>query len=213
MKKFLSLAFVALLFTACQKDYDNTTTSSSAAGAASASYFPLTAGSTWLHRSQVFGEYTTTVLPGDTIIDNKKFSIVTTLGGARQFYHQQGGNISSYGQSFGGVPVPNFIVLKEGGLGTKWTNTLTSPGAVSTFNSEIKAVGLTRTVLGKQYKDVIQVEIRQTVTAPGFGTFDAGTYVQFYAKGVGAIEGFSQYDFMGLTPYSDTTRLVSYTIK
>ncbi len=97
-------------------------------------------------------------------------------------------------------------------VGATWTDQIVqSPTQTAIYDYTIVAKGISRTVAGIIYPDVIQVN---TVTSASVGgiTIPAGNSTYYFAKGVGLIEAINYTDFLG-TPIQAFHRvLITATI-
>lgn len=132
----------------------------------------------------------------DSIIDGKifkKFSVTNSAGNT--YYNCTGGVSTSIvlnGISIGGITIPvvKLVMLKANSpVGTTWQDTISLAGGTNAiYTSSIAAKGISRTVLGTVFNDVIQVHQEGALLVPGLGTtpFSSGDY--YFAKDVGLVE-------------------------
>lgn len=218
MKNALLLFATAILFTACQKDLvdpTNTPTTTNTTNNGSGDYYPLAAGNTWQYSSTSYGNYTNTILDKDTLIEGKKYFVVTASNTpGHQYLNKTGPVYTFWGSSIGGISAKNYVLLKEGPVGTIWSSSIDVPNAINTYDYKTEALGLTRIVNGKAYKNVMQLSTKISMTSPLFGStpIDAGSMTTYYAKGVGIIESVSTVSVL-TTSVTDTVRLVAYKVK
>lgn len=149
-------------------------------------------------------EYILTSLGTDTTIQGKKFNVFTSnLAGpeSQTYFTKEGGNYFQYGTYIdpgsGEVSPNGFIMLyfkDDQPVGSTWEETHTIQGMVQHFKSSIKGKGLSKTVNGITYKDVIEIEVTATPELPA-GTpeipgmpIDLKTVTHgFLAKNIGMI--------------------------
>jgi hypothetical protein len=73
-------------------------------------------------------------------------------------------------------------------IGTTWSEVIQNQiGQDVTFQYTILEKGISRTVLGRNYPDVIHIELRQSIDLLGT-PIEAGVSQYYYAKGVGVVE-------------------------
>ena len=201
-----------LFFTACQKEIkeDNST-----AGGNASDYQPTTAGSEWNYTSTSAGNYKIVSLGTDSLINGMqyyKFDNINNGISVRFYVNKANGVYRNYGFFPAAAQVIDLIVLKDSAVGTTWTNTITNAGISNYHKYTVHAKDQQRTVNGKNYNNVIELDYELLVDNPlTGGTISAGTGKNYWAKGVGAIESNYDLGFFGVT-VKDTTRLISYTI-
>ena len=199
------LAFVLLAFFAsCQKEIEPQNGTPAGGGTTGSDYQPTSANSEWKMKSTSIGDYTIRSLGTDTTANGETYVRFDHSIGGRQYIAKKNGvykQLANVPQAGGWV---SFIYLKDAAVGSSWTSNL---GPVEMRYSVAKT-GLQKTVNGKQYANVIQVNYEQY--AMGMKT---ATGEQYYAKGVGAIEGISRIDMLGVQTTIDSTYLVSSIIK
>lgn len=215
MKYLILILFSAFIFTACQKEIDGGS-GNGGAGSTSSDYQPVTANSEWNYSSTSAGNYSVKSLGTDTTINGKKyykFDNITPQGAVRSYIAKVNGVYWQYGESPVGGVILEQIFLKDSAIGTNWTNTITISGFNNYHKYTVSARDLQRTVNGKNFSNVIELTYEMSVDDPiGGGVLSTGGGKQYYAKGVGAIESYFNVGFLGIS-VSDTTKLVSYTIK
>lgn len=150
-------------------------------------YLPVTAGSTWNYGGpqpySVTALSTTKEINGKTFreMENKQGNTVT-----KSFFSKQGGEYTGIG-FVSGTGTMEVTFLKENvAVGTSWEQTFVINGVNSTYKSKLVATGLTKTVSGKEYKDVAQVQMESRFEVMGI-EIDGPTANYFFAKGVGLI--------------------------
>lgn len=216
MKKFFLsfclLTSLVFLFTQCSKD--NTTS----APAATANYSPLTVGSNWTYNfvdGSSSGTQILTVTDKDTSINGKSYKVLSNSDSSGNNYLAKIDSNYYRFASFAGIGSIEELYLKDNrGVGSTWTNTVpfTLPGSPVSLTANltytIAEAGTTRTVNGKDYKDVIHVNVVVNVLSVNFGGGDF-----YYANNVGLIESSIKLTPSTQTTYTSSQQLVSYEIK
>lgn len=206
----LSVAVIALA--GCKKDSSNkpSTTSNT--------YLPVTKGSTWTYNDITAGASDTrtiTVTGATTQINGKTYdniAINTVSSGNTTGYYLASNH--QYAMRVLGSQVAITLELQLGldnqNVGYSWTTTPTDNGKVADFPARlintIKETGISKTVNGKSYSDVIHTQGNLQYDF-GTGYTTAGTYDFYLAKGVGLIEltlntNGSNYETETLSSYS-----------
>lgn len=219
MKKIMTLVCAGFLLSACQKEIESLngngatsggTTSGSTGGGTttgSADYQPVTTASKWNMKSTSIGDYSMTSLGTDTTINNLRYYKFDHSSAGRQYISKEGG---VYKQRINYAPAGGWTTLtylKDAAVGTTWTETLSASGTSFQMKYTVAAVGGTRTVAGKAYNNVLKVTYEQSLMG-----MTTATGEQYYAKGVGPIEGVSRMDVFGVTTTTDSSYLVSAVI-
>jgi hypothetical protein len=213
MKKFFSIAFVAIscVFVSCQKEVENDNPTST--GSSQDDYFPSTKGSQWKLNSSTSGEYYVTALGEDTLIGNDRYYKYNLSAGGRQYLSKTNGVYTSYAYVPQAGQSVKMISLKDAPAGTTWNNVLTTPSGNINYKYQVTGRDLEKTVNGTTFKNVIAVQYDLLIDDPMNGQqVKYGSGRHYYAKGVGAIASSFDVNFMGITS-RDTTYLASYTIK
>lgn len=190
---FLCLA----LATSCKKDVVdvNQPSPEATAGAIEADtntdYYPYKTGNSYSFVDSV-GTAATAVgstvnISGDSTIDGKTFKRSAPASGAAKFVNTDGGVTTLV--SFNGADKITTTVLKANEpVGATWTDNFTNGGIPTNYEWKMIAKGLTRTVLGTTYNNVIQVHLNGTAEIPGQGKVVFADSDYFYAPNVGLIE-------------------------
>jgi len=194
MKTVLVLVFTSALFISCQKELNFDIVAGNSACKA-CSYIPFCDGSVYVYSDTTGGvgiDVTDTVnIIRDTSIDGKvyqKFSNALTDG----FYNCESGvstvlllNVLSAG---GAIPRLEQTLLKANSpVGATWSNTVSTPVADIVYNSRIEEKGISKTLLGVTYNDVIHVRSVLS-TAIGGIPIVLGESHFYYANNIGLIE-------------------------
>ncbi len=190
----------------------------------SANYQPVTKNSYWKNEAD-FGtaiETETVTMTGNTkLINNKTYyeaeSVIGKAATKSLAYYHHSNHIYKVRSTslIYGVTVEFEYLNDTAKVGYTWTRSVTDNGKVNDIParlvSKIKAVGLTKIVNGKTFKNVIQTEMKLQYNMTGaFET--SGTYDTYIAKGVGIIQINSDLDFMGIKMTS-STKLKEHSIK
>lgn len=195
-KSILLLVLSALTFAACA---DSNPAAPNDLGNTQSSFYPRSKGSTWTYTGDF--SYTVTIL-GDTTLDGKTWTMLNnSIGGIGLLLFENNGYYSATLDKRDAL----LHFLKENApVGTKWSFDYMVTTTTSTYDLEIKGVGLTRVVEGHTYTDVIHVHQTTSMTFQGQKIpYNEGDY--YYAKGVGFIES-------DLGALGGKVRLASYTI-
>lgn len=214
MKHFFLLLFSAAVFASCQKEVDDILGGGNSNSGGD--YQPVSAGSEWNYSSTSSGTYSVKSLGTDTTINGRKyyeFDNVSSAGTARSYLSKINGIYRQYGDFAPAGLTLEMIYLKDSATGTTWTETISVGGFSNYHKYTVTARGIQRTVSGKNFSNVIELDYQMSLDDPlTGGVINAGGGKQYYAKNVGAIESFFTVGFFGVN-VSDTTKLVSYTIR
>jgi hypothetical protein len=218
---FAALAAIGA-FSSCQKDYSaeygtlqQATTTANALGVndcKASPYFPVCTGSEYnytdtrgaLSVGTALGaptNYTLTYL-GDTTIETKTYQKIKGTGNLVTYFNSNNGALTQIilnqdRQTNTAVPFYKFTIVKSNEpVGATWRDVLTLPNDPNEIHDyTVIAKGLTKTVFGINYNDVIQ--IREDITSANYGTSPYIYKNQYFAKGVGLIECITSYDLAG----------------
>jgi hypothetical protein len=177
-------------------------------------YQPTTAGSEWRMASTTAGSYTITALAGDTLIEGKKFYRFDNNMTGRGYISKENGVYTHHTEH----PIDedlriSMVMLKDAAVGTTWTNAVGYMGATNDFIYTVIGRDATKSVNGKEYKDVITVQYEATMQNPlTGGNMKFATGRIYTAKGIGTIATKYEMDLFG-QKMEDSTYLVSYIIK
>jgi hypothetical protein len=164
-------------------------------------YMSMTPGNSWTYETR--DNSTTLISPNtvvstsrDTSLMGKTYHVFTNSNGAaNDYYNITGTDYYTYRAISAALAIPpiEVIYLKDAALNTSWSQTVNVPlsGVPSTvpvvFTNVIAAKGLSRTVNGKVYTDVVQVTTTAAVT--GLPAGSVVTDIQsYYAPKFGLIE-------------------------
>src|SRR6185436_2830425 len=217
MRYILFSFLAAIVFVACQKEVDGGLGNGGSGGGGNASdYQPVSANSEWDYTSTTGGSTHTVALGTDTMINGLRYyKFNTTSGGQTQrgYISKVNGVYRTYGNFDPVGQVVELVYLKDSAIGANWTNTISVGGFSNYHKYTVARRDIQHAVNGRSYSTVIEVNYDFSIDNPlGGGMLSIGGGKYYYAKGVGLIEGFFGFDFFGVTS-SDTTRLVSYTIR
>lgn len=222
------LALLTLSFSACKKKSDDvnpSTSTTTATVSADDSYYPTTKDNTW-----TFTQGSATVVNKATgiskVISGKTYAEVSSTTGSQIQYsyalrdgNKYYTNATAASSTGGSVTINLKMIDLDVAVGGSWSQDIqTNMYTMATYTMKLLGTGLTRTVNGIAYKDVISVQTVTTaklINMPGgvdpsmFASYlDAYKFSQvtYYAKGVGLIEQTS--DTANLN-----VKLISYTVK
>jgi hypothetical protein len=210
--KFVAIIIGSILLVACQKELSlenggaPTNPGGGGGGVSSADcksciYLPLCSGS-WLKyadtlQSGITSESTdTATFVRDTTIASKVFQkFRTSLQGTFTYYNCTAGetNLITYNATTSGgstVQKAEILPLKANeAVGGTWTYFLTNPaGQQVAYENTVVAKGISRTVNGRNYPDVIHVSTTVSINVPLLGNITTNEADYYYARGVGLIE-------------------------
>lgn len=176
------------------------------AGCKDCEYVPTCVGSWYKYQTETFGTadtfrstYLSTV---DTLVGSITYAKMllrtsTSTGDRDDFSYISCNNGESVAFQYNAVGAGGTTVafLKVTGLkanlpvGGTWVDIIqnqTGQDVTNTFTIEEK--GISRTVLGTAYSNVIHVHLVQTIDVPLIGAQEVGTAEYYYARGVGLVE-------------------------
>jgi len=195
-------------------------------------YMSLTTGSTWNYEvvnnlTTNTSTYTLTATSKDSAIGGKTYRVVTNSSGSgNEYYNITGNDYNNFRKLPTALGSSNvvFNYLKDNAaIGTSWVQaypvTVSGVSLNATLTNTVTQKGISKTVKGIAYKDVIQVN---TAIAVSIGPLPlpAGALTSdiqsFYAPKVGLIQTVNKVNlnYAGITDNTDQlTNLVSATIK
>ncbi|KAA8478497.1 hypothetical protein F1649_17475 [Arcticibacter tournemirensis] len=182
-------------------------------------YQPLTKGSFWTYSStQNDVEYTTTTtLTGNTRVfsSNIFWEGETVAAGAetRMSYYYYGDHqyILKDDDFFEGANTELVYLNDTASVGYSWTQSLTIAEMPARFLGSIKERGITKTVNGRTFKNVIHTTVLLQYQLTGaYETY--ATYDFYIAKNVGVIETDTMIDMLGVK-FESSLVLKDYSIK
>ncbi|TFF35192.1 hypothetical protein [Mucilaginibacter psychrotolerans] len=220
MKKYILslLAITTILFSACKKDNAN-----NPAPNESGAYQPFTAGSTWSYRNETAAigddtdaevEITVNTMTDATKVYNGKtfYKLTSVTGGETESTYLNFTNHVYYNYSFNAeadmaLELP--YLNDELAVSDTWTVPIVVAGAPE---SQIKGIvaekGITKTILGKTYNNVIHNKLELQSKLGGVFT-TIFTFDFYVAKNIGVIAIYTRYDD---TPVSKS-ELINHNIK
>lgn len=212
---------IVVLFTSCRKDppvYPDGLLPIDP-NADIGAYQPLTRGSFWTYSStQNDVEYTTTTtLTGNTRVFNAKvFWEGETVAPADEksmsyYYYGDHMYILKDDNLFAGATTELVYLNDTAAVGYSWTQLLTIEETPARFLGSITERGLTKTVNGKSFKNVIHTTLLLQYQLTG--TYETyATYDFYIAKNVGIIETDTKIDMFGVKVESSLV-LKDYSVK
>jgi hypothetical protein len=213
MKKFIALFVLAASFTSCQKEFsiDNPANNggggnnpgnggNSQSDCKACGYLPMCDGSIYKYENEdFFGTTTISIdtfsINADTSFSGVPFKRLVTKPALDTTYFNCNNAVTTLKDlntvTAGGsnLGIVTLIPLKANEpVGATWQNTVVNgAGQNVIYNLRIHAKGLSKTVLGTTYNDVIHVKQAVQVSAGG-QTITSNNDDYFYAKNIGLIE-------------------------
>ena len=223
----LSLFAVSLFITSCKQDDPPTPP------VTATPFMSFTAGSTWNYEvvnniTPSTSSYTLTSTSKDSTINGKSYHVFTNSSGSGNEYYNNTGNdyftLRRLPLTLGGTSVENLYLKDNVTAGTVLPSQdypVTAQGfnLIVTVTNTIAEKGLTKTVSGNTYNDVIKVTTAITVKLGGIPLPGGAltTDIQaFYAPKYGLIQSNNKIDinFSGIVDHTDQqTTLKSADIK
>ncbi|MEO5595506.1 MAG: hypothetical protein ABIR15_11320 [Chitinophagaceae bacterium] len=223
MKLVLYTFAAVFIFSSCQKELsfeitpaNGTGTGTGTGGATSTDckscvYMPVCDG-TWYTFADTLGTvasiFTDTLrFSKDTTIDSKTFTkIYSPASKTYAYYNCTDGatRLIQYNTtSLAGNTISKLDItfLKANlAVGGKWQDMLTNPlGQQVIYTDSIVAKGISRTINGKTFSDVIHVSVETGVNDSSIGGYFAFSVTDYYfAKGIGLIEALISYPSTGI---------------
>lgn len=161
-------------------------------------YIPMCDGSVYTYVDTTTSGVTTTnqnvTFVSDTLIDGTVYQKFIVTGSPNNpYYNCTAGvtNIVSLNVTSSGVVVPRVdqtLLKANSPVGTTWQNSLVVSGVSIVYDWSIAEKGISRTVLGNTYPDVIRVHLSVSANVPGVGLIPSSEADYYYAKNVGLIE-------------------------
>jgi hypothetical protein len=222
MKKFLIILAVGFIFSSCKKDDSTNNTPSTNV------YVNTADGSSWsYHETDLSGtnpdlDYTVTSTSEDTTINSRKYHVYSYSYGGHKYMGMDGHDYYEYDSIpiTGGINIDR-LYLKDASEGEAWQQNfpLTIPGVpvdvVLTVQNKITEKGISKTVNGKSFSDVIHVTT--TLSAAGISDGALSTSIEsYYAPNYGLIENTTmiQLNYFGIVENVNLkTELMSSDLK
>lgn len=214
---FLSFCIIAaslLLFVKCKKDDATPAT-------ATANYSPLTVGSNWTYNyteNSTTDVYKLTATGQDTLVNGRNYKVLTSTDGTNRYLSKIDSNYYRFA-SFGAIGSFEELYLKDNrDVNSTWTNSVSinysGASLPANLTYTVKEKGITHTVNGTVYKDVIHVRLDIEVALPIVGNSNIGGGDFYYAKDVGLIENSISLSIpLANFTYSSSQLLTAYEIK
>lgn len=207
MKLFLIFLTSVLIFSACKKDGSSKKTPSTDV------YANTAAGSSWsYHQTDLSGtkppvDYTITSTSKDTTINSRKYHVYQYSYGGSEYQAIDGHDYYQYDSIpiTGGINIERLYLKDDASAGDTWKQdfSVTIPGfplAVPlTVQNKMAEKGISRTVNGKSFSNVIHVNT--TLSATGIPSSALSSAIDsYYAPGYGLIENTSviQLNYFGI---------------
>lgn len=206
---------VAALFSACKKESsspdDNNTSSSD-------SFQPLSVNSTWKYSVDypVKDTMSMTIISGTKSFNGKAYQTVqskTKTSTSISYFFNKDHFFNMRSTTVGSGDAMDFTYLNDTAkVNFTWTAKITDDGTVEGIPArmigKIAEKGISKTVSGKNYTNVIHttVSLQYALTGTTYNTY--GTYDFYVAQGIGIIE--IDASTLGTT---SATKLISYAIK
>jgi len=224
---FLTVLSVSILGISCQKDDIATPVTPTVV-----QYMSLTAGSTWNYElvnnapATTTTPFTITSTSRDSAIGSRSYHVFTNSIGGNEYYTITGHeyyNFRSLPSALGGTSVEYLYLKDNAAVGDSWNQsfpvTLSGISLNATLTNTITEKGISKTVKGIAYADVIHVTTTVVVTVGGVPLPASAliTDIQsFYAGKFGLIQSVNKIslNFSGITDNTDQqTNLNSADIK
>jgi len=207
---FCSLA-VCLAFVACKKEVANepmapNTSETVKAATDEQSYYTTPDGETYTYIDTTGAGVSSTSISsqkamGDTTIDEKTFSKVSGDGSRIYNYQNSDKGVTTLVAYNGAEKITTTVLKANEPVGTVWTDNFTSGGVPATYKWQIVEKGISRTVLGVTYNNVIKVHLVGVATVGSRAANTIASADYFYAPNVGLIEN------IGYNPVSGAVEL------
>jgi hypothetical protein len=223
---FLGILTLSVFGISCQKNADPPTVDP----VTPVKYMSLTAGSTWNYeltdnRTADTTEFTVTAASRDSTINTRPYHVFTNNSGSvNEYYTITGNDYYTYRNlpsALGGASV-EYLYLKDNlAVGKSWDQpfpvTFSGIPLNAVLTNTITEKGITKTVKGIAYKDVIHVTTTLVFTGIPLTTSELSTDIQsFYAAKFGLIQSINKINvnFSNITDSTDQqTSLITADIK
>jgi len=228
MKKIFVFLALSCILVSCQKEINFDSPSSGGSGSgggtgANGSYQPITKGSYWkYHDSQTNSDYTLTLTGEKRTINGIDFAVFTSTpasAGAEGMFGIHGHDL--YLSVKGAIPGStdginlNFLYANDtASVGYTWDNTAGQANGFTAYTpGKILEKGISLTVAGKNYSNVIHTQIVLQYDLPVLGLVNASTYDYYVAKNIGIVRIVTIGDPNFSPGLNETTDLIDYSIK
>lgn len=224
MKTFAYLLAATIIFTACSKNNSSSTTTAN-----TDVYVNSTAGSSWSYRQTDLtgtnspSNYTVTSSSKDTTINSRTYHVYNYSYGGSEYLGMDGHDYYQYDSIpvTGGINIERLYLKDNISAGTTWKQdfSLTIPGfplpVPLTVSNKIAETGISRTVNGTAYSNVIHVSTSlSSALIPSSAL--SSSIDSYYAPKYGLIENTSvvQLNYSGLVENVNVkTELMSASLK
>lgn len=223
--KFSLLFAIVFISISCKKNGDDSTPPSQAN-----SYYNTASGSSWNYHvtdnsgTATASDYTITSTSRDSSINGKSYHVFTNSAGGNQYLALSGHDyyqFDSLPAGLGAGAIERLYLKDDAGVTNNWSQNLsvTVPGSPIpvpfTISNTIMEKGISRTVNGNSYSDVIHVST--TISSSVIPAASLVTNINsYYAPKYGLIENSSvvHLDFVGIVQDLDSqTILLDATLK
>ncbi len=214
---FLSVCLIAsslFLFVKCKKDDASPTT-------ATVNYSPLTTGSSWTYdyteNASAKQPFTLTVTGKDTVVNGRTYKVLTSSDDTENKYLAKSDSNYYRFASFADIGSFEELYLKDNrDVNSTWTSAQTFNYSGSAIPANliytVKEKGVSHTVNGTAYNDVIHIRLDISVMLPIIGNSNIGGGDFYYAKDIGLIENSISVGALGQT-FTSTEQLTAHQIK
>lgn len=223
MKTFVFFLSVALIFSACKKNDSGSTITTTDV------YVNTTAASSWSYQQTDLSgtnppsNYTVTSSSNDTTINSRKYHVYNYSYGGSEYLGVDGHDYYQYDSIpvSGGINIERLYLEDNASVGTSWNQnfSLTIPGVPLpvplTVSNNIKERGISRTVNGTTYTNVIHVSTSLTSALIPASSFSS-SIDSYYAPKYGLIENTTviNLNYLGLVENINVkTQLMSSDLK
>ncbi|MEO8771009.1 MAG: hypothetical protein ABI402_13005 [Ferruginibacter sp.] len=216
-KSIFALFSICVIAISCKKDHPDPVASTSLP------YSNSTVGSNWIYELKTQDQTTldtivsldtSSVINGDTTIGSKNYTRVEHKNGSHTYYNVTGNDYFQFQHFVIPATIDTSIealYLKDNvAMGGSWNQALNVTVNIGipvtltiTITSTITGTGLSRTVNGNTYNDVISVGT--TLSAPGVTI--TSNINNYYARNIGLIEGNYDIDVSGFGGVHNSTSL------
>lgn len=225
--QLLCVVICSYMIAGCQKEgSDETVTNrnNNNNNGGSGTYQPMTKNSFWKYKTTGFYTLanTTTCNGQKRTVNGIEYTVFTSVNTGQPAaealfaikdhnYYQSAQGVAPSGATFN----LNYLYLNDtASVGYTWQHIAgQANGFTALTPGTIVEKGLSMTVEGKNYKDVIHTRIDLQYDMPGFGLLTFGTYDYYIAKNIGIIKGDVSMDPILAGGVTTTTNLVDYSIK
>jgi hypothetical protein len=186
------------------------------------SYMPYTKGSTWTYQDSAVTNFKTILIASDVSktlagISYKEYAVVEGINDLPIYYGKVKNDyymLLEAGAANGATFDINMLFLNDKeAVGYTWTKDAgTANGFPARIKGKIAAKGITKTWVGKTYKDIIHTVVDLEYNLLG-NWMSMGTYQFYCAKGIGLVKTDYGLSMLGQSYTSTASYLVDYTIK